>query len=941
MENKEKAKKEIEELISRFKEHEEAYLQSSYNETQTRRDFIDPFFKSLGWDIDNSKSLAEGFRDVIHEDKVRVQGQLKSPDYSFRLNGKRCFFVEAKKPSVDIKNSISPAYQVRRYAWSAKLGISIVTDFHEFAIYDCSCKPDLKDKASLSRIGYFTFEEYSSKFEFFWDTFSRESVLNGSLEKLVNNKESKRTKSSVDDDFLESLDGWRILLAKDLFECNKSLDEEQLNYLVQQTIDRIVFLRIAEDRNIEPYSSIQRCAESDGVYDCLLELFMRADQKYNSGLFDFTKDSISKTVRISDKTLSKIINDLYFPVSPYEFSVIPVEILGSAYEKFLGKQITIPKPGKIEINEKPEVRKAGGVFYTPEYIVNHMVKNTLGKLIEGKSPKEIEKIKILDPASGSGSFLLGAYEYLLDYHLRWYLKNTKPSKGRKNDPVTPEGNLTTEIKKAILLNNIFGVDIDANAVEVTKLSLLIKCLEGETSASLDIQQKLFHERVLPTLDQNIKCGNSLIDIDYYGLGSDFSEDKKIRPFNWKRGFPEVFKVGGFNVVIGNPPYVFTREQFVESEKEYYAQKYKAMWEKKNTYMLFMEKSFQLISEGGFASFIVPNSWLTIESAKELRKIIIPLLTEVLDLNYEVFKKVSMEPSIFTIKGSASSGKVMCSKISSKEQFLKAKVLEIDRSQWLEGNGRIIVSGNEKSHSLCEKIFSESIPLGSKFDVFTGLQAYEKGKGKPKQTLSDVKNRIYDYDFKFDKDTYKYLNGSDISRYYISWSKTFLRWGYWLSQPRSIDMFKRPRVLVREITGKYPNCLYSVYVDELYLNNKSIVNILHRNDDVLELKFLQAFLNSNLMSYFYKNNAVKSSRKLFPKVVIRNLREFPYPMNIAPDILMRVVKHGESIQKLFMQKPKNFEDKINFHEDEINQLIYIIYQLDHREIDLIEREVHEK
>lgn len=933
---KEKALVEITTLIERFKEHEEVYLQSSYNETQTRRDFIDPFFKALGWDIDNSNSLSESFRDVIHEDKVKVQGELKSPDYSFRINGRRCFFVEAKKPSIDIKNSISPAYQVRRYAWSAKLSISVVTDFQEFAIYDCSAKPALTDKATASRIAYFSYTDYLEKFNYLWDTFSKEAVLNGSLEKFISNKESKRTKSSVDDEFLESLDNWRTILAKDIFQNNRSLDEEQLNYLVQQTIDRIVFIRIAEDRNIEPYGSIQSCVNSTNSYEALLDLFYRADQKFNSGLFNFSKDKISTSITISSNILNKIINELYFPSSPYEFSVIPVEILGSAYEKFLGKQISIPKPGKIEISEKPEVRKAGGVFYTPQYVVDHMVKNTVGKIIEGKTPKEIEKIKILDPASGSGSFLIGVYQYLLDYHLKWYLKNTTVSKGRKKDPLTPEGNLSTEIKKSILLNNIFGVDIDANAVEVTKLSLLIKCLEGESSASIQMQQQLFHDRVLPTLDNNIKCGNTLIDIDYYGFTIDIEEDKKIRPFNWKRAFPDVFNSGGFDVVIGNPPYVFTREQFIESEKNYYEKTYKAMWEKKNTYMLFMEKSLLLKSPNGYITFIVPNSWLTIESSKELRKIVIPLLSEILDLNYEVFKKVSMEPSIFTIGGHGQDNLVSCSKIFNKEQFMKPTILTVDKTQWINASGRIIIPGDNQSNNLVDKIVKSSVQLETKFKVFTGLQAYEKGKGTPKQTAKDVTNRIYDYDFKFDHDTYKYLNGSDTSRYNINWSKTFLRWGPWLSQPRSLEIFKRPRVLVREITGKYPKCLFSVFTDKLYLNNKSIINILHEDDNVTELLFLQALLNSNLMSFFYKNNAVKSSRKLFPKIVIRNLREFPYPKIVKSEEILQVATHSAKMLELHASKEKNTDDKINFHEDEINNLIYKIYQLDQSEIESIEK-----
>ena len=258
--------------------------------------------------------------------------------------------------------------------------------------------------------------------------------------------------------------------------------------------------------------------------------------------------------------IKNIINELYYPDSPYEFSVLSVEILGSAYEQFLGKTITIDKAHRAKIEEKPEVRKAGGVYYTPQYIVEYIVQNTVGKLIEGKKPKDISGIRIVDPACGSGSFLIGAYQYLLDYHRDYYTENGKLSKGTKDNPLTPDGNLTTAEKKRILLNNIYGVDIDVNAVEVTKLSLLLKCMEGETEATIATQLKLFNERILPTLDDNIKSGNSLIDTDFYDGQLDFEPqaEKKIKPFNWQKAFPEVFKNGGFDAVIGNPPYVLTR-----------------------------------------------------------------------------------------------------------------------------------------------------------------------------------------------------------------------------------------------------------------------------------------------------------------------------------------------------------------------------------------------
>jgi len=541
MHTKEEAFKKITTLVQRFDEQKEYYKNKDYNETQTRRDFIDPFWKALGWDIDNENGYAETYREVIHEDRLKIGSATKAPDYSFKLvGGKRLFFLEAKKPSVIIKDEIAPAYQIRRYGWSAKMPISVISDFEEFAIYDCTTKPKETDKASNGRIKYLTYKEYLNEFDFIWDTFSKERVLKGSFDKYISTDKNKKGTSTVDYEFLQSLDKWRVELAINIALRNKNIYEDELNFIVQHTIDRIIFLRIAEDRSVEPYGELQNAIKSGNFYQNLLHNFHIADQKYNSGLFDFRKDKISNKISIDNKVIKNIISELYYPICPYEFSVLSVEILGSAYEQFLGKQISLSKYGKAIIEEKPEVRKAGGVYYTPQYIVDYIVKNTVGKLIENKTPEEISEIKIADPACGSGSFLIGAYQYLLDWHKNYYSKNSKPSKGIKDNPLTPLGDLTTIEKKRILLNNIYGVDLDSNAVEVTKLSLLLKCMEGETKETIEAQTKLFYDRVLPTLDNNIKSGNSLIDVDYYDNELDFGEERKVKPFSWQKAFPEVF-----------------------------------------------------------------------------------------------------------------------------------------------------------------------------------------------------------------------------------------------------------------------------------------------------------------------------------------------------------------------------------------------------------------
>jgi len=335
----------------------------------------------------------------------------------------------------------------------------------------------------------------------------------------------------VDAAFLAEIERWRDLLARNFALRNPSLSVRDLNFAVQKTIDRLVFLRICEDRGTEDYARLLAVSNGANCYARLIEIFRRADERYNSGLFHFSNekhqaegpDTITLELLLDDRAVKDIIGHLYYPESPYEFSVLPADILGSVYERFLGKTIRLTDGHQAKIEEKPEVRKAGGVYYTPAYIVAHIVRNTLGRLLGGPdhpiSLAAAAKLKVADIACGSGSFLIQAYQFLLDWHRDRYLADPEKFRKGKNPTLYPsrggEWRLTSAEKKRILLANIHGVDIDASAVEVTKLSLLLKVLEGETD---QIQQRDFlteRQRILPDLAANIRCGNSLIGPDFY------------------------------------------------------------------------------------------------------------------------------------------------------------------------------------------------------------------------------------------------------------------------------------------------------------------------------------------------------------------------------------------------------------------------------------------
>jgi hypothetical protein len=306
-------------LIERHNRNAEAYKSTQYNETQLRREFLDPLFVALGWDVDNKKGYAEAYKDVVHEDAIKIGGVTKAPDYSFRIGGTRKFFVEAKKPSIHIKEDIDSAFQLRRYAWSAKLPLSILTNFEEFAVYDCRIKPDKTDKASTGRILYFTCAEYGKRFEEIVSIFSRDAVLKGSFDKYAESTKTKKGTAEVDAAFLKEIESWREILAHILALRNPDLSQRNLNFAVQTTIDRIIFLRICEDRGIEDYGRLLVLQNGTNVYERLCQLFRRADERYNSGLFHFREEK-GRPEPPDDLTLNLLIDDKVIKVMYDAFS---------------------------------------------------------------------------------------------------------------------------------------------------------------------------------------------------------------------------------------------------------------------------------------------------------------------------------------------------------------------------------------------------------------------------------------------------------------------------------------------------------------------------------------------------------------------------------------------------------------------------------------------
>lgn len=715
--NIEKGKAIIADLVARFDSNKSFYTTSKlYKEEEAKVEFINPMMEALGWDVHNKQGLGPNFKEVVFEESLAVGKETRAPDYSFRLGGQLIYYLEAKKPSVNIKDDRSPAYQARRYGWSAKIPIVILTDFEELAIYETTSKPKEHERASTNRVLFYTYEEYVDKWEEIYGLFSKEAVLKELFQKFVDDNTSKTKKGtqSIDEEFLKDIEKWRLLLARNIALRNKDLSLDELNLAVQLIIDRIVFFRMAEDRGIERYQTLYKLSESENIYKQLCEVFKKADLKYNSGLFHFSftpdysefVDNITLHLNIDDGVFKEIFADLYYPKSPYEFSVISPEILGNIYENFLGSIIRLTPSHQAKIEQKPEVKKAGGVFYTPQYIADYIVDKTVGELIKGKSPNQISKLKIVDPACGSGSFLLRAYQKLLDYHLEYYVGLQKPPKevyyvGKDNVP-----RLTIREKKRILTNNIYGVDIDVNAVEVTKLSLLLKVLEDENKDVLEQQQKLYQEKVLPNLSYNIKCGNSLIKTDIMNQENlEYDVLLDVNPFNWEHEFPLVFANGGFDAVIGNPPYGY-HEIHSDITKNYLKKKYVSSKGSFEHYFLFYELSLSLLKDGGLHGFIVPVTWISIPSALSLRKFILDnySIVELNWFNYFVFKNAKVNTLISIIKKS-SMKKTNVNVFSSPNLLKPVEKRVYPQERFITLDYSINIFEDEKDMKILEKIIT--------------------------------------------------------------------------------------------------------------------------------------------------------------------------------------------------------------------------------------------
>ncbi len=605
--------------------------------------------------------------------------------------------------------------------------------------------------------------------------------------------------------------------------------------------------------------------------------------------------------------------------------------------------ITLTPGHAVKIEEKPEVKKAGGVYYTPTRIVNYIVENTLGKALDGKTFRQAERLRILDPACGSGSFLIVAYQYLLDWNRQQYIDaGEKRPKGRLYEDANGEWQLTTDTRRKILLNNIYGVDIDTQSVETTKLSLLLKVLERETSESLGSQLRLLQERALPDLGRNIQCGNSLIAPDYNlaHIQTNFlneAEHYRVNVFDWDSAFHDVLTAGGFDVVIGNPPYV-RPHNILSSDKEYFWRHYTTFVKKSDLYCCFIEKGLHLLKPAGTFGYIVSDGFLRLDSFENLREMLLSetAVRTIIDFTGYVFERANVKTAI-----------LLFSKVKPRNNTINVETVDaaadlggvtyrtIAQSAFEKTYKHVFdLSMNDRHEAIKQKMLKTGQALGDIFDVAFGLK-----------TGDDAKFISYE---KHGPESRPLVRGEDVHRYstvfkgeYVWYVPEKMTAHRRTARPGKAARFEQPKVLIRD-TG---DGLQGTFDGDNYYA-KDVLIISTPTKDAEKLLCLTGIINSKLMRFYYETT--------FPTLHVQSgeLASLPLPNLNGSDpasksIVSQItsyVRQSLALQKRARSARTSHEKVVIQHqvesvESHIDHLVYQLYRLTADEIATVEEEIH--
>lgn len=744
------------------------------------------------------------------------------------------------------------------------------------------------------------------RFDQLW-LLSKESFEQRLLDKEAEKWGKLTKRKQVSEKLFEDLMEWRNALTRD-FKKHNNLTDDELDEGVQRILDRLIFIRTAEDRKIEQNILLALLREwktkggKHNIYKRLVDGFRWFDDNYNSKLFAL---HYCEDWKVSDKVFADILKGLYETKDGYryDFSAISADVLGGIYEQYL----SFVQVRKGEDKSKSK-RKSQGIYYTPKYIVEFIVKETLGEVLKKTRSKDIYKIKVLDPACGSASFLTVAYDMILEN----------------------VDNRSLFTKFDILKDNIYGVDLDAQAVEIAQLNLLLKVLSQRTK--------------LPTLQHNLRVGNSLVAGSMEEMQKYFGDAwRGQKAFDWQQEFSEVFEQEGFSVIIGNPPYVFARGQkFDEPVKKFFYDHYELANYQLNTYLLFIEQAYKLLQKDGYFGFIIPNNWLTIDTFAPLRKFLIENVgdLQIINIYDKVFAEANVDTCLLIFK------KGRRSKVTLGEfRDGNLKIVGKFPTDTFKGNNYIINISSAKSQDkmkILKKVNEKSKQLDTYSTVKAGLKAYETGKGTPPQTDEMKNNRVYHSKDKADDTYIKYLEGRDVMRYRLGWNGWFLKYGDCLAAPRKKELFTEPRILVRQIPSPPPHSINAIYTEDFLLNDINSM-IIYDFQSISPL-FVLAILNSKLTTFWFVNTFDKFQRKTFPQFKVKELATFPIPEASEKEQaeISKLAQLMLDLQKELQTTAENtdkhnrLKKEIDVLDQKIDQAVYKLYGFTKEEIAVVEQ-----
>jgi len=968
-------------LVSIFEKNLAHYKGPGYDEANTRTEFITPFFAALGWDMENKAGLIPAHREVIVESRTGTH----RADYLFRTHRRPRFICEAKKPAEELPGH---AHQAKRDAWTIGVPLAVLTDFEELHLYIVGGPPK-EDEPRAGLWKTYSFRDYATRAHELWDLLARDHVAGGVIDRTVQALPKKPLKigknqwvirpdptRSFDHVFLTFLDGQRRSLASDLLRHNERENWEEgtrLNEAVQCILDRLLFIRISEARGIDMGTRLESLLDTwkkhqpqgampvreeppaswggsgltaprGSLWNSIVRHIRALDRRppshvpfFNGNLF---KPHFSEEIVVGDGWLAEFLDKICKDTEGYNFGYVAVEILGTIYERFLGKVVRPHGRGAV-IEEKPEVRKAGGVYYTPRYIVEYIVEQTVGKVLEGKKPEESLKLRFLDPACGSGSFLLRVFERVCEHWEQWLTDH--PDQRKKDwcwlEKETNTVHLTARLKRRILRETVYGVDLDPQAVEVTQLSLYLKMLEGETTATLEREQDLFggDEAILPPLQDNIKCGNSLIASDFSMMPEDLV---RVHAFDWSVQFAAIMKAGGFDAVVGNPPYRMLQPHNTEPEElTYLKEHYVAAEFKIELFHLFLQRGVTLLKSSGYHGHIVPTTLLNNVYAESLRRWLMErcALQNISVAQGRVFEDADVHTSVVIFrsetdaKARAENGVRTTSELSAAFAAAPARFgrTKQRRFQDLPGATWNILL-NETNAPLIERLTSKCATLKTIGTINRGLVTGDRAKYfSPRKTLASH---------------VPILTGTDVNRYAVQAPAEFVRFerpdkagGCW---DREVHLAAH-KIVIRQI-GTEPT---ATLLAEPFAVTANIFTV--RAASLTDEKYLLAIINSKLTAYFWRT-MFADFKASFPQVTIFSLAQVPVRKIdfTKPADKTRHDKLVLLVDKLLLLMPRlraatgtgekaTLQNAVTATDQQIDALVYDLYGLTPEEIALVE------